>query len=211
MRTMADGIGQGKEGNFDIPPDDSRLDDLNISEFLKHGFRTTPTEAEASLIERIETSVSEKLDGLFRRTDRVLERFGMVSYVTRDEGDGPRAVQGADGEYLRDWNRLTADDMESAIWDLSEAIRDVSMIVAQSYMESQLAYENWHDTYSSNYMKASGTKDDKAATARIKSRDERYYYFYCFYFHRMVKSKLDGYEKSLNILEFWPKKQLRSR
>lgn len=80
------------------------------------------------------------------------------------------------GSYIEDWSRLTADKRDTILFTLATRLYDWEQKAADAWGEAMFAKGQWEETYSIGFdAPMSGTVQDREATGRIKSADERYF------------------------------------
>lgn len=169
----------------------SARDTLDTYRFLRDGLKLAPVPEEQLVIDRIEERVQQFEEQLFAESTRIIDKFY----------DSVTVVQ-ADGTKTRDWNELTGQDCEEALWSLNYELLKASDEVSKLYNLAQFAYNVWDDTYYEHYTKPiEGTQNDRTAFAKKKTKEERYYYMYVYWVYKRVKDRLDSIKQIKRDIE----------
>jgi hypothetical protein len=80
------------------------------------------------------------------------------------------------GSYIEDWSLLTHDQRDTILFTLATRLYDWEQKAADAWGEAMFAKGQWEETYSIGFdAPMSGTVNDREATGRIHSADERYF------------------------------------
>jgi hypothetical protein len=80
------------------------------------------------------------------------------------------------GSFIEDWSRLTTDQRDTILFTLATRLYDWEQKAADAWGEAMFAKGQWEESYSIGFdTPMSGTVQDREATGRIRSADERYF------------------------------------
>jgi hypothetical protein len=176
-----------KRGVNDLNFDRSKKVDFEIYTYLREGIKEQAFPEEQVLIDKIHSRVVELDEQLFGAAKTATDRF-----YQRAKND--------DGQY--DWNSISGQDCEEAIWALNACLLTASQEVTRMYNLTQFAYNIWDDAYYEAYARPiEGTQNDRTSYAKKNTKDERYYYMYLYWVYKHVKEKLDSYKQMKKDVE----------
>ena len=148
-------------------------------------------------LEQIRGSVQAVFDNLFGDVFDVIDQLyiGMRVPLTDAHGqpryDGARMMFETDdqGNYVERWDRLTADEIEDAIFRLGELRLHlhprVNAMLMDALFAKYRANDEWDDAYTAIL---DDTVQGRTATANKKSRPDRYHAFYLNYLYTSAES-----------------------
>lgn len=80
------------------------------------------------------------------------------------------------GSFIEDWSKLTMDQRDTILFTLATRLYDWEQKAADAWGEAMFAKGQWEETYSIGFdAPMTGTVNDREATGRIHSADERYF------------------------------------
>jgi hypothetical protein len=80
------------------------------------------------------------------------------------------------GSFIEDWSKLTHDKRDTILFTLATRLYDWEQKAADAWGEAMFAKGQWEETYSIGFdAPMTGTVNDREATGRIHSADERYF------------------------------------
>lgn len=180
-----------KRGIEGLKPPNDLKDNSDTLKFLSQGLKLAPSPEEGNIIQQIESKVKEIEEDLFTESMQAIQSF----YDSVTERD-------IDGKETRNWNNLTGQDCEEVLWALNYELIRANDEVSKLYNLAQFGYNVWDDIYYEAYSKpVEGTQNDRTAYAKKRTKEERYYYMYCYWVHKRVKDKLDSIKQIKRDIE----------
>lgn len=178
------------------------------------------TDEERETIETIRHIVKQEVASEFKQATHALHVL-LAKVRTQAEMDDEPAFdeQGLpvwetwpDGTVKEDWSRIDAVDIDQFIMNASVFSFFAGQSVVDSYGEAVFAKYMSEDAFAEAYASMhKGTISDKDAAAKRKTRQERYFAFYCAYKHKYMKELLDRMDNITRKLEFVRKSQIDDR
>jgi hypothetical protein len=175
------------EGGRDLDtPLDSNIEQHR--KFRSPGFSRMRTEwrpEDSIILTKAKTAAEDRLVLEFADAYRVLARIYDIvrTPATTPEGEIQKDRHGWTvwakdeyGSYIEDWSRLTTDKRDTILFTLATRLYDWEQKAADAWGEAMFAKGQWEETYSIGFDEPmTGTVQDREATGRIKSADERYF------------------------------------
>lgn len=203
------------------PEEDEQFE---LHNFFRNDFRWEPRAAESEILETIEERASKFADELFQSADQALEEFYASIRVPVIEwtpaGEMPKMDENNNlvwevdqfGEYVENWDNLTGQDCEAAIFRLQRVVSIVQPELSKLYIRAQFSYNVWDDEYWEAYRRpVDGTQSDRTARARRDTRDSRYFYMLQYSFWRIVHDRLQDVIQVKRDIENYVNRRLRDR
>jgi len=159
------------------------LQDLEFREFIKQPLPYELESDERRIAEQIEERVREFIEAHFAEAQLAVDE--LLQCVTQEVGD----------EQIIDWSIVTGQELESCIFSLNLVLGDVGFKVEEQYMRAHLSYFVWDDEYWEHYKAPiEGTTPMRTASARKKTKQQRYQYLFQYWFYRLAKQRLEYYK-----------------
>lgn len=109
--------------------------------------------------------------------------------IVRDEHGFPMWQRTTSGDWDEDWSRLTRLQKEDFLFKITTRLFAWEQRAADSWTEAMLAKAQWEERFSIAYRApAKGTIEDRTATGKADSSDERYWAVYAAAFSRKADS-----------------------
>lgn len=175
---------------------------LELFDIHKADFSFDLRKGEKQVVERIEEHIEEYVGEHFRNADRIMARFYGAA-----RGLDPETGEMGD---TTEWNQLTGQDYEMAIWGLQQVITEVGKLVSRLKTRANFAYQDWDNKYYAHYREPiEGTINDRIAHARRKTAEERFMYFVTFTYYDTVHNRWKQLIEQKKTLEFSSQRALK--
>jgi len=139
-----------------------------LHEFMVRAFTWESRPEEAAALEAVEQKVAEFIEEYLAPADMVVAKFNSDVNLGQAES-------------------------ERLLLNLQSCIVSVEEEVSRRYIKAQFAYYLWDDEYWKAYREpVSGTQNDLTAYARVKTSDDRYFYFVNYSAWRQINDKLQS-------------------
>lgn len=213
-------------GKQDTPVDERVVDDVSMGapddpgRLLPVSLRFDWNDDERETLETIRRIVKQEVSSEFRQATHALHiLLGKVRTQIEIDGELVTDADGApvwdtwaDGSVKEDWSRIDAADIDQFIMNVSVFSFFAGQSVVDSYGEAVFAKYMSEDAFAEAYAAMhKGTISDKDAAAKKKTRQERYFAFYCAYKHKYMKELLDRLDSITRKLEFVRESQIQDR
>lgn len=177
--------------------------DTVLRHFLRKDFEWTERPDEKYLALKIEERAKEFIREQFEDVDQILSNFYESIRVVETVEDGsPVYLKTPSGEYVEDWRQLTGQDADTAIFSLQRVIDRLQGEISRLYFRAQFSYYTWDEEFWEAYRApVAGTQYDRIASARVKTRESRFFYFAQYQYWKQVYDKLQLVKETQKKIE----------
>lgn len=150
-------------------------------------------EEDADAVEYIKQKVHEAVDHRFPQMDRIERELYDRTLVPNV--DGPGFQMNVDGSYVRDWGRVTMEDLRKFILAASAEAYFASDAQVDALAEAAFAKYDYDDAYDQAYSaQLSGTIGDKTARAKRRTQGQRWLALFKTLYKKCLDEKVENLE-----------------
>jgi hypothetical protein len=193
----------------DLPADDADISDVDRKSFRTPGFQRMRLDwrsDDRAVLSNVKTSAESRLLKEFPDAYRMLGRvYDIVRTPEVDEHGDPKRdfhgwpiwKRGLTGGYEEDFTRLTYKQKEDFLFAITTHLFEWQQLAADAWAEAMFAKAQWEERFSMGYEgPMSGTVQDRTASGRLDSREERYFALFMSLYSR----KVDALVRSMELL-----------
>lgn len=157
--------------------------------------------ADQQILSQIRSAATEAFWAHFEDAVTVVDRFytsvrvpdtyvvGNHEMVKTDERRRIVFRKDSTGQYAEDWSRLTGQDIEACLLDLSRLKLIMSQQLTELLSEAVFAKHIYDDAYQEGYASLiEGTQGDRNARASRESRVDKYHAFFRYYLYAQAEA-----------------------
>lgn len=156
-------------------------------------------EDDADAVEYIKLKVHEAVDKRFPQMDRIERELYDKTLVPIPGGS---YYMYPDGTYMRDWSRVTQDDLRKFVLAASAEVYFASDAQVDALAEAAFAKYDYDDAYDQAYSaQLSGTIGDKTARAKRRTQKQRWLALFKTLYRKCLDEKVEKLETHRRSIE----------
>ncbi|QOP67036.1 hypothetical protein PBI_SHIFA_193 [Mycobacterium phage Shifa] len=169
------------------------------------------------VMEQMRTGVDRMLTRMYAEARRIMDDFYAqmrIAEINPDTGvrllDDQRRViwkRDQNGKIIEDLSQITGQDIEKTLLDIARLKSDLSPRVNALLAEAVFAKHIADDSYQDHYAELlEGTIGDRNAHASLKSREDKYHAYFCWYAWSQANvflAEVKEFSRLLERIRYW--------